>query len=72
MSSVRWPLEYSCTLLTKQLGSRVPGNRSLVASLFLTLKAIFTLSGSMKSIPLVSGMRATLLVVGVKVLSEDG
>ena len=56
----------------KQLGSRVPGNRSLVASLFLTLKAIFTLSGSMKSMPLVSGMRATLLVVGVKVESEDG
>ena len=56
----------------KQLGSKMPKNRSLVASLFLTLKAILTLSGSMKSMPLVSGMRATLLVVGVKVESEDG
>ena len=62
----------SWILLMKQLGSMVPGNRSLVASLFLTLNAILTLSGSMKSIPLVSGILATRLVVGVKVESEDG
>ena len=35
-----------------------------MASLFLILKAILTLSGSMKSMPLVS-----VLVVGVKVLN---
>ena len=43
--------------LLQAAGLQGAGNRSLVASLFLTLKAILTLSGSMKSMPLVSGMR---------------
>ena len=50
----------------------MPGLRSRVASLLRTRKAILMLSGSMKSIPLVRGIRATLDVVGVKVLSELG
>ena len=44
----------------------MPGLRSRVASLLRTRKAILMLSGSMKSIPLVKGIRATLDVVGVK------
>ena len=43
------------------------------ASLFCTLKATLTESGSRKSEPLVKGMRATLeVVVGVKVFRELG
>ena len=56
----------------KQEGSWVPGFRSSVASLLRTRKAILRLSGSIKSIPEVRGILATLEVVGVKVLSELG
>ena len=56
----------------KQEGSWVPGFRSSVASLLRTQKAILSDSGSMKSIPEVRGILATLEVVGVKVLSELG
>ena len=54
----------------KHDGSCVPGFRSRVAELFRTRKAILMLSGSMKSIPDVSGMRATLEVVGVHCFSD--
>ena len=50
----------------------MPGLRSSVASLLRTRKAILRLSGSMKSIPEVRGILATLEVVGVKVLRELG
>ena len=56
----------------KQEGSWVPGFRSSVASLLRTRKAILMLSGSMKSMPEVRGILATLEVVGVKVLRELG
>ena len=72
MSSQRWPLAKSWTRLMKQEGSWVPGFRSSVASLLRTRKAILRLSGSIKSIPEVRGILATLEVVGVKVLSELG
>ena len=42
----------------------------LVASVFLTLKAILIDSGSMNEVPLVRGMRQTLEVAGEKELSE--
>ena len=44
----------------------------LVASVFVTLKAILIDSGSMNEVPLVSGMRQTLRVAGEKELSELG
>ena len=45
------------------------GASGLVPSVFLTRKAILMDSGSMKDVPLVSGMRQTLEVVGEKELS---
>ena len=48
------------------------GASGLVPSVFLTRKAILMDSGSMKDVPLVSGMRQTLEVVGEKELSELG
>ena len=50
----------------------VAGASGLVPSVFLTRKAILMDSGSMKDVPLVSGMRQTLEVVGEKELSELG
>ena len=50
----------------------MPGFRPSVAELLRTRKAILMDSGSIKSIPEVRGMRATLEVVGVKVLRELG
>ena len=44
----------------------------LVPSVFLTRKAILMDSGSMKDVPLTSGMRQTREVVGEKELSELG
>ena len=41
----------------KQAGFGVAGASGLVASVFLTLKAILIDSGSMNEVPLVSGMR---------------
>ena len=46
------------------------GASGLVPSVFLTRKAILMDSGSMKDVPLVSGMRQTREVVGEKELSE--
>ena len=48
------------------------GASRLVASVFLTLKAILIDSGSMNEVPLVRGMRQTLKVAGEKELSELG
>ena len=56
----------------KHEGSCVPGFRPRVVELLRTRKAILTDSGSIKSIPEVRGILATLEVVGVKVLSELG
>ena len=56
----------------KHEGSCVPGFRPSVAELLRTRKAILMLSGSMKSIPEVSGILATREEVGVKVLRELG
>ena len=53
-------------------GLGVAGASGLVPSVFLTRKAILMDSGSMKDVPLVSGMRQTLEVVGEKELSELG
>ena len=50
----------------------VAGASGLVASVFLTLKAILIDSGSMNDVPLVRGMRQTLKVAGEKELSELG
>ena len=50
----------------------MPGFRPRVVELLRTRKAILTLSGSMKSIPEVSGILATRDVVGLKVLKLDG
>ena len=58
------PLAKTWTRWTKQAG--------LGGSVFLTRKAILMDSGSMKDVPLVSGMRQTLEVVGEKELSELG
>ena len=46
--------------------------RGWVPSVFLTRKAILIDSGSMKDVPLVSGMRQILEVVGEKELSKLG
>ena len=46
----------------------VAGASGLVASVFLTLKAILIDSGSMNEVPLVRGMRQTLEVAGEKEL----
>ena len=56
----------------KQAGFGVAGASGLVASVFLTLKAILIDSGSMNEVPLVRGMRQTLEVAGEKELSELG
>ena len=48
------------------------GFGGLVASVFLTLKAILIDSGSMNDVPLVRGMQQTLKVAGEKELSELG
>ena len=56
----------------KQAGFGVAGASGLVASVFLTLKAILIVLGSMNEVPLVSGMRQTLEVAGEKELSELG
>ena len=48
------------------------GASGLVPSVFLTRKAILMDSGSMKDVPLVSGMRQTREVVGENELSELG
>ena len=48
------------------------GASGLAPSVFLTRKAILMDSGSMKDVPLVSGMRQTREVVGEKELSELG
>ena len=48
----------------------VAGASGLVPSVFLTRKAILIDSGSMKDVPLVSGMRQTREVVGENELSE--
>ena len=50
----------------KQAGFGVAGASGLVASVFLTLKAILIDSGSMNEVPLVRGMRQTLEVAGEK------
>ena len=50
----------------------VAGASGLVPSVFLTRKAILIDSGSMKDVPLVSGMRQTREVVGENELSELG
>ena len=50
-------------------GVRSGRRHGLVASVFLTLKAILIDSGSMNEVPLVSGMRQTLEVAGEKELS---
>ena len=47
-------------LWMKQAGFGVAGGSGLVASVFLTLKAILIDSGSMNEVPLVRGMRQTL------------
>ena len=60
------------TRWTKQAGLGVAGASGLVPSVFLTRKAILMDSGLMKDVPLVSGMRQTLEVVGEKELSELG
>ena len=60
------------TRWTKQAGLGVAWASGLVPSVFLTRKAILMDSGSMKDVPLVSGMRQTLEVVGEKELSELG
>ena len=44
----------------KQAGFGVAGASGLVASVFVTLKAILIDSGSMNEVPLVSGMRQAL------------
>ena len=62
MSSQRWPL--AKTLRTKQAGLGVAGASGLVPSVFLTRKAILMDLGSMKDVPLVSGMRQTLRLWG--------
>ena len=67
--SQRWPLAKTWTRWTKQAGLGVAGASRLVPSVFLTRKAILMDSGSMKNVPLVSGMRQTLEVVGEKELS---
>ena len=72
MSSQRWSLAKTWTRWTKQAGLGVAGASGLVPSVFLTRKAILMDSGSMKDVPLVSGMRQTLEVVGEKELSEWG
>ena len=72
MSSQRWPLAKTWTRWTKQAGLGVAGASGLVPSVFLTRKAILMDSGSMKDVPLVSGMRQTLEVVGENELSELG
>ena len=56
----------------EDLDARVAGASGLVASVFLTLKAILIVSGSIKDVPLVSGMRQTRAVAGEKVLKELG
>ena len=56
----------------KHEGSCVPGFRPRVVELLRTRKAILIDSGSIKSIPLVSGILATRDVVGMKVLRELG
>ena len=58
--------------LDKQAGLGVAGASGLVPSVFLTRKAILMDSGSMKDVPLVSGMRQTLEVVGENELRELG
>ena len=50
----------------------MPGFRPSVVELLRTRKATLTDSGSIKSIPDVRGILATLEVVGVKVLKLDG
>ena len=72
MSSQRWPFANNCTRLIKHEGSCVPGFRPSVVELLRTRKATLTDSGSIKSIPDVRGILATLEVVGVKVLKLDG
>ena len=72
MSSQRWPLAKTWILWLKQAGFGVAGASGLVASVFLTLKAILIDSGSMNEVPLVRGMRQTLEVAGEKELSELG
>ena len=56
MSSQRWPLAKTWTRWTKQAGLGVAGASGLAPSVFLTRKAILMDSGSMKDVPLVSGM----------------
>ena len=72
MSSQRWLLAKSWTRWTKQAGLGVAGASGLAPSVFLTRKAILMDSGSMKDVPLVSGMRQTREVVGENELSELG
>ena len=67
MSSQRWPLAKTWTRWTKQAGLGVAGASGLV-----TRKAILIDLGSMKDVPLVSGMRQTREVVGENELSELG
>ena len=50
----------------EDLDALVAGASGLVPSVFLTRKAILMDSGSMKDVPLVSGMRQNLEVVGEK------
>ena len=69
MSSQRWPLAKTWTRWTKQAGLGVAGASGLAPSVFL---AILIDSGSMKDVPLVSGMRQTREVAGEKELSELG
>ena len=69
MSSQRCPLAKIWIIWMKQAGFGVAGASGLVASAFLTLKAILIVLGSMNEVPLVSGMRQTLEVAGEKELS---
>ena len=72
MSSQRCPLAKTWILWIKQAGFGVAGASGLVASVFLTLKAILIDSGSMNEVPLVSGMRQTLEVLEVAGEKELG
>ena len=57
----------------KQLGSGEPQSMPAAPSVFLKVKASFTLSGSKKSIPLVIGILHTRLVVpAVNVDRDEG
>ena len=65
MSSQRWPLAKTWILWMKQAGFGVAGASGLVASVFLTLKAILIDSGSMNEMPKILHVVPCGHVVGV-------